>query len=196
MRMLGTNPPPPAHSRRHLTLLVLVLLLAVITRLYFVATNALSYDESHILTFGALVADGFAPYREVFVGIPPLAVLTVAASEWLLGDGGWVRLPLMLTGVAGIGLLAALTARHAPRLPWLAAALAALFFSFNPHYFDISNTLNLEAAALAWGTASLWALTRARTGSGWGWAAASGVAFALSLLYKVLLPFLPGVLLV
>ena len=144
-----TSPSPLSAWRNVGTWALLVLLLAsFVTRLFFVAANALSYDESHILTFGTLAARGFDPYRQVFIGIPPLAVLTVEWSALLFEDSPWVRLPLVLTGVLAVGTLFVLVRRHAPAHPIAAAAIAALLFSFNPHYFDISNTLNLEAAAL------------------------------------------------
>jgi 4-amino-4-deoxy-L-arabinose transferase-like glycosyltransferase len=179
--------------------LLMLLLLSLAARLPFVATNALSYDESHILTFATLVEQGHLPYREVFIGIPPLAVLSVQWGIDLFGEAPWVRLPLVLYAVVAVGLLFVLVRRHAPIYPVAAATLAAFLFSFNPHYFAISNTLNLEAAALCCGLLAVWALDNygIYPGSRWRvlWIAASGAAFALSLALKILLPFLPGVIL-
>jgi hypothetical protein len=174
----------------------LLLLASLVTRLFFVATNAFSYDESHILTFGTLAAQGFAPYRQVFIGIPPLALLTVEWSSLLFQNSHWVRLPLMLTGVLAVATLFLLVRRHAPFHPIAAAAFAALFFSFNPHYFDISNTLNLEAAALCWSLLAVWAMSHYAPQRKVIWPLLSGACFALSLAYKILIPFLPGVILV
>jgi hypothetical protein len=192
-----TSPSPLSGWRNVGTWALLVLLLAsLVTRLFFVAANALSYDESHILTFGTLAARGFDPYRQVFIGIPPLAVLTVEWSALLFQDSHWVRLPLMLTGVLAVGTLFVLVRRHAPLHPIAAAAIAALLFSFNPHYFDISNTLNLEAAALCCALLAVWAMSNYARQRGFIWPLLSGAFFALSLAYKILVPFLPGVLLV
>lgn len=173
-----------------------VLFLSLGARLFFVARNALSYDESHILTFGAFAARGLTPYREFFAGLPPAAVGTVAASTQLFGDSPWVRLPLVLLGVGAVGLLFALVAHHSPFHPLAAAGLAALFFSFDPAYFDVSNTLNLEAAAICCGLLAVWAMSRHADHPAPLWPVLSGAAFAFSLGYKILLPFLPGVILV
>ena len=192
-----TSPSPLSAWRNVGTWALLVLLLAsFVTRLFFVAANALSYDESHILTFGTLAARGFDPYRQVFIGIPPLAVLTVEWSALLFEDSPWVRLPLMLTGVLAVGTLFVLVRRHAPVYPIAAAAIAALLFSFNPHYFDISNTLNLEAAALCCALLAVWAMSNYAPQRGFIWPLLSGAFFALSLAYKILVPFMPGVFLV
>ena len=70
----------------------LLLLVSLLPRLYYVGTNAFSYDETHNLTFGALSAAGFVPYREVFVGIAPLALLSMQVSAALWLGTPWVRL--------------------------------------------------------------------------------------------------------
>ena len=182
--------------------LLVVETLSLAARLFFVGTNALSYDESHILTFATLVEQGHIPYREVFIGIPPLAVLSVQWGIRLFGYAPWVRLPLVLQGVLGVAVLFVLVRRHAPVHPVAAATLAALFFSFNPRYFAVSNTLNLEAAALCYGLLAVWAMDNYHYGgvpsSRWRavWLAVSGACFTLSLALKILLPFLPGVILV
>ncbi len=174
-----------------------LLLVSLLPRLYYVATNALSYDETHNLTFGALSAAGFAPYREVFVGIAPFALLSVQLSAALWLGTPWVRLILLGYGLLGVGAVYALARRHAPVRPLLAATLATLFFSFNPQFFAVSTTLNLEASALAFGLLAVWAMDHAGAAPrDLLWAAASGVAFGLSLAIKVMVPFVPAVILV
>ena len=53
-----------------------LLLVSLLPRLYYVATNALSYDETHTLTFGALSAAGYVtPSDAVPVPVQPDAAL-------------------------------------------------------------------------------------------------------------------------
>ena len=178
----------------------LLLLVSLLPRLYYVGTNAFSYDETHNLTFGALSAAGFIPYREVFVGIAPLALLSVQVSASLWLGTPWVRLILLIYGLLGVWAVYELALRHAPQRPFTAAVLATLFFSFNPHFFAVSTTITLEASALAFGLLAVLAMDQATGQAAVSrralvWAAASGVAFALSLAIKVMVPFVPAVIL-
>jgi hypothetical protein len=176
--------------------LTLVVLASLLPRLYFVATNGFSYDETHNLMFASLAAAGHAPYREVFTGIAPFALASIEASVWLLDSTPWVRLVMLIYGMAGIVGLFALVRRQATARPLLAATVAALLFSFNPHYFAVSTTLNLEAAAVAFGVLAVLAMAEyTRRPAAWR-LLFSGLLFGLSLAIKVLVPFLPAVILV
>src|SRR5690606_12638543 len=142
-----------------------------------------------------LASAGFTPYREVFVGIAPFALLTVQWSAELWNASDNVRLPMVLYGLLGVAAIFAMTRRAAPQRPLLAAAVATLLFSFNPLFFAASTTINLEAAALAFGLLAVWAMPQGPTRHAWGWIGAAGVLFGLSLGIKVLVPFVPGVIL-
>lgn len=194
---LRQSPFSTLQARRALLFLLLALSLAA--RLIFVATNALSYDESTILTFAALVEQGRVPYRDVFIGVPPLGILLVQWGIILFDYTPWVRLPLMIHSVVAVVVFYDLVGRYMPVYPLVTATLAALFFSFNPHYFAVSNTLNQEAATLCFGLLAMWAMYKysVDVGSRWHslWLVLSGACFALSLAFKILIPFLPVVLL-
>lgn len=188
----ATHVPP---TRQAVWILAILLVASFLARLVFVETNEFSYDETHNLMFGTLASAGFTPYREVFVGIAPFALLTVQWSAELWNASDNVRLPMVLYGLLGVAAIFAMTRRAAPQRPLLAAAVATLLFSFNPLFFAASTTINLEAAALAFGLLAVWAMPQGPTRHAWGWIGAAGVLFGLSLGIKVLVPFVPGVIL-
>lgn len=173
-----------------------VLLISLLPRLYYMLTNSLGYDETHNLMFATLAERGFAPYREVFTGIAPFALVSIEWGVALWGSTPQARLLMVAYGVLGIAALFALVYRQAKTLPLVAATLAALLFSFHPLYFTGSTTMNLEAAALAFGLLSLWAMQayQARPAN-WG-LLLSGLLFGLSMAIKVFVPFVPAALLV
>ncbi len=118
--------------------LILLLLVSLALRLLYVQVNALSYDEGHREMFGALAAQGYAPYKEVFVGIPPLALLTMQLGVTLFDGTLSVRYPMMLYSLIGVGAIYWLVKRQAPGRPVMAGLLAAAFLSFNYRYFFLS----------------------------------------------------------
>lgn len=173
-----------------------VFLVSLFPRLYFAQNNPLSYDESHLLTFGVLANAGNTPYTDAFIGITPLSLLLmqVSALGWkTVAHGRLILVFLSLLGVAAVFGLGRLHA-HARALP--TGVLAALIFSFTPVFFAVSTTLNVEAGTLALGLMSLLAATLYVTRRGRGWLALSGLLFGASIAVKLLVPFLPAVVLV
>ncbi|GIV76064.1 MAG: hypothetical protein KatS3mg050_0458 [Litorilinea sp.] len=175
--------------------LFVLLLVSLLTRLWYSQATPLSYDETHNLMFAVLAQHGHAPYREIYVVIAPFALLTMEISAWLWGATTHVRLLMMAYGLAGMMALFYLVRRQAPpHQATLAALLAGLFFSFNPHYFFVSTSINLEAGALAFALLSLAAAEQFRTQSRRRWILLSGVLFGLSATFKIFVPYLPAVI--
>jgi hypothetical protein len=171
--------------------LFLVLLVSLILRLLYAQVNALSYDEGHRQVFGALAAQGSPPYKEVFVGIPPLALLTMQLGVTLFDNTLGVRYPMMLYSLIGVGAIYWLVRHQAPDRPVMAGLLAAAFLSFNYRYFFLSCSTSAEVPALSLALLSVALVESHRTRAWYGWLVLSGVAFALSLALKTFVVFLP-----
>lgn len=179
-------------AKSEYALIALVLLLAGAMRVLYLPKNVLDYDEGHWLMFGTLADKGYTPYTELFVGIPPLALLTVQLSAALFGSDLTVRLPMMLLSLPGIWAMYRLVRRQASPL---AGLLAAIVLSFQANYFFQSVSLMTEVPAvslalLAVALTERYARTNARR-----WLFLAGVATAASLLIKffvILLPVLIG----
>src|SRR5690606_18279382 len=94
----GANSVWPAGLGAALTRfsLVGVLLISLAARIWYVAINPLSYDETHNLMIGMLANQGYAPYREIYSVIAPFALLTMKASAALWGATPAVRSLLVL----------------------------------------------------------------------------------------------------
>ncbi|GAB4439665.1 MAG: hypothetical protein Kow0031_21560 [Anaerolineae bacterium] len=173
-------------------LIALLLLLSGVMRLLALPKNVLDYDEGHWLMFGTLAARGHTPYTELFVGIPPLALLTVQLSAALFGSELTVRLPMMLLSLPGVWAIYRLVGWQAGPL---AGLLAATVLSFQANYFFQSASLMTEVPAVSLALLALaligrYSRTRARR-----WLFLGGVATAASLLMKlfvILLPVLVG----
>ena len=201
--MTGATGAAPATGARQkparLAALGLLILLTVslAARLWYSSASPLSYDETHNLMIGMLANEGHAPYREIYSVIMPFSILTMQASAALWGATHHVRTLMMLYGLMGVAALYFLVFRQARNLPALAALFAGAFFSFNPHYFFVSTSINLEAGALAWGLLSvaLVEVYRMRRGDAWRalWLILAGVAFGLSVTVKIFVPFVPAV---
>ena len=183
--------------------LPLILLGSLAARLWYSSVNPFSYDETHNLMIGALARAGYAPYREIYSVIAPFALLTMQAAATLFGSAHTVRSLGIVYGLAGVAALYYLIWQHSARPKIVAAAAGAVFFSFNPHFFFVSTSLNLEAGALAFGLLAVAAVEAYRTRSApgqhqaqraWLWLLAAGVAFGLSTTYKVFVPFVPAVI--
>ncbi len=179
--------------------LPLILLGSLAARLWYSSVNPFSYDETHNLMIGALAHAGYAPYREIYSVIAPFALLTMQAAATLFGSAHTVRSLGILYGLAGVAALYYLTWQHSACPKTVAAAAGAVFFSFNPHFFFVSTSLNLEAGALAFGLLAVAAVEAYRTRPAtaqraWLWLLAAGVAFGLSTTYKVFVPFVPAVI--
>lgn len=174
--------------------LPLLLALSLGARLWYASINPFSYDETHNLMIGMLAKEGYVPYREIYSVIAPFAVLTMQVSAMIWGATAGVRDLMILYGLAGIAAFFFLVKEQTRYFATLAALLAATFFSFNPHYFFVSTSINLEAGALALGLLSVALVEVYRTRPAWGWLLLSGVLFGLSTTFKVFVPFIPVVI--
>lgn len=181
----------------HPTRLLFIGIVAVslLVRLWLMVITPFSYDETHNLMIGAFAAEGYAPYHQIYSVIAPFAVVTMRFSAALWGATPAVRLLMIAYGLLGIMALYGLVYRHSRVLPWLAAASAALIFSFSPPYLVVSTSLNLEAGALAFALLAMLAVDRFRTAPDrWGWLLLAGMSFGLSFVFKIFVPYGPGVI--
>jgi len=178
--------------------LPLILAGSLAARLWYSSLTPFSYDETHNLMIGALARAGYAPYREIYSVIAPFALLTMRAGVTLWDTTHFVRTPLILYGLAGVAALYYLVWRHSARHKVLAASLAAVFFSFNPHFFFVSTSINLEAGALGLGLVAVALVEqyRSRPASARSvlWLLAAGIVFGLSTTFKVFVPFVPAII--
>lgn len=170
-----------------------VLLLSFGLRLSYLDKHDFDYDEGHWLMFGLLAAKGYTPYTEIFVGIPPLALLTIQWGAALFGDALLVRWPMMLYSLVGVAALYALVKRQ---IGPLAGLLAASFLSFNLAYFEGSATIMAEVPAVALALVSVALADVYRTQRSYGWLVLSGIAYAASLSLKVFVVFVPIIILI
>lgn len=85
-----------------LGLLMILLLISLLWRISYLSEEAFNYDEGHWWMFGKLAVEGFKPYTEIFVGIPPMALLTIQAGVSLFGSTWNVRIPMMLYSLVGV----------------------------------------------------------------------------------------------
>ena len=177
--------------------LPVVLLVSLVARLWYSSISPLSYDETHNLMIGVLANQGHAPYREIYSVIMPFAVLTMRLSAVLWDASQNVRNLIVVYGLMGVAAIYYLVRHHARSHAALASVFAATLFSFSPHYFFVSTSINLEAGALAWGLLSValveYYRTRPQSAGHVLWLLLAGVAFGLSTAFKVFVPFLPAV---
>jgi hypothetical protein len=177
--------------------LPVVLLAAWLLRVIQAQQDAFTYDEGIRLMFGALTAQGYAPYTEVFVGIPPLALMSAQWGPALFGNALSARHPLLaryptlLFSLVGVTAVFWLVKRQTTYYPLFAGLLAAMLVAFGPSYLFLSTSLNMEVPALAFALLSVALAERYRSQPAHRWLLLSGVAFGLSLASKVLVVFLP-----
>jgi hypothetical protein len=168
-----------------------LLLLSLLMRLIYIHYIPFNYDEGHWLMFGTLAAQGHTPYTEIFVGIPPLALLTIQAGVTLFGSTLSARYPMMLYSLIGVISFYWLVKHQAPRRPLLTGLLAAAILSLGPRYLPLSGTILAEVPAIALALLSLVLVQLYRRRPAPYWLILSGAAFALSLALKIFVIFLP-----
>lgn len=172
-----------------------IVAVSLLVRLWLMVITPFSYDETHNLMIGTLAAEGYAPYRQIYSVIAPFALLTMRFSAWLWGATPAVRLLMIAYGLFGIMALYTLVQRHSRAPTWTAAGLAALIFSFSPPYLAVSTSLNLEAGALAFALLAMVGVDRFRTAPHrWWWLLLAGMSFGLSFVFKIFVPYGPGVI--
>jgi 4-amino-4-deoxy-L-arabinose transferase-like glycosyltransferase len=164
---------------------------SLIPRLFYIHTIPLNYDEGTELMFGILAASGHTPYTETFVGIPPLALLTIQLGATLFGNSLTIRYPMMLYSLIGVITIFWLAKQLTSYKPVLTGLMAAIILSFSPHYLSLSATIETEVPALALALVSLALVEYYRRQPLYRWLSLSGIAFALSLMLKIFVAFLP-----
>ena len=192
----GPKPNQPSRISRYSGwgLLAIVLVISFVWRVSYLAENAFDYDEGHWLMFGVLAAEGFEPYVEIFVGIPPLALLTIQAGVLLFGTTWQVRIPMMLYSLVGVVAIFWLVKNRPGGQPVLAGLLAAVFLSFGPRYFPHSVSIMAEIPAVAMALLSMVLAWQYQPSGRYYWLFLSGSAFALSLSLKLFVVFLPAII--
>lgn len=188
----------PAHSpatgiapartdwRRFAGLLAAVLVLSFLIRLVFLNSFVWGYDEGIHVLLAQLLADGYAPYSELFVSYPPVFVW---ALEWPWRIWRTVAaLQLTMSGLALLGVAAA--GVIAFRLGGtLAGVLAALILSVSAAYLDGSRAVMTEVPSIGVAVLSVGLAALYDWRGGRGWLLASGLAMSASLMLKILSPF-------
>ncbi|MCC7366913.1 MAG: glycosyltransferase family 39 protein [Chloroflexi bacterium] len=162
---------------------VLVLLaLAVPSRLLNLDAFAGKFDEGIRGTQLMLMAAGYRPFREIFASQGPLSLDIFYPTYLLFGQTlGAARLAPALFSVVGI-LVAAWTARHAGGL--VAGAVAGLLLTVSPIFLKNSRLALVEVPALVPAMAAVGcALAYGRGGRQW-WLAGAGLLMAVSLTIK------------
>lgn len=146
------------------------------------------YDEGVYLSEARLIREGYTLYTEIKSPSPPLFIWGLAASFALAGRPAVepARLLIVLSGVLGLGALAAIGRRVAPHAGAKVGLVAALLLALFPRWYlygrlvmaDVpSLSLTLLAVALA---LQSWSDGRRR------WLALAGAAAGLALLTKML----------
>ncbi len=176
------------------TALALLLLLSLGLRSRYLWVEPFDYDEGHWLMFGALANAGYRPYSEAFVGIPPLALLTIQLGEKLFNATLAARYPMMLWSLPGVAALF-LAFRPWQRLAnLLAGLLAGLLLSFQIDYFQDSASIMAEVPAVSLAVVSLALAQQYPLNRKPIWLFLSGLVFALSLMLKIFVVFLPALI--
>ncbi|MCB0169483.1 MAG: hypothetical protein KDJ97_02930, partial [Anaerolineae bacterium] len=176
-------------------LLTLVIIASFWLRLVFLKNMRWTYDEGIHVLFVQMLERGYRPYSEVFVSYPPLYTLTM---DWTWRLFGTVEsLQILMSVFTMVGLLA--VGLMAWRLGGLwAGLLAPIFMSLEPEFFRGSRavlteipSISLAALSIAFAAFYLWSdtLRSARL-----WLAASGVALIISLMLKILSPYVIGLI--
>ncbi|MCB0165458.1 MAG: glycosyltransferase family 39 protein, partial [Anaerolineae bacterium] len=156
--------------------------------------NGITYDEGHWLMFGLLAHADYAPYREIFVGIPPLALLVIQLGAALFDVTLAVRYPMMVLSLVGVAALYGSFLPWQGTIPFWSGLLAASILAFEPQFLAGSATILAEAPAISAAIVSFVLALAYQRGGGRVWLFLSGVAFGLSLALKLFAVFLPGVI--
>lgn len=155
------------------------------------------YDEGVYLQTLRAAADGFEPYREIFLAQPPMLISEVMPFFRLFGENLFAsRLAIVLFWAAGIaGIYVVGTLAFSKRTGFLAAAFLAL----DPLFLNAGRTLQPEGPSLAfaiWTIATgLYAMQQTNSRSRLAASALCGALFAMAIANKfiaapVLLPLL------
>lgn len=174
--------------------LLIIAAVAILLRLQLLSVYRIGPDEAIHLVWLRSLAAGYQPYTQVYITYPPLYPLMLQAV-WTLWPGQiaqhWLSVAFALFGALGTALLA----RRIGGL--IAGWSAALLVLFSPYLLVYSVAILGEFHAVVWAVWAVWFACRyvdvPSTRQARVWLALSGVALAASVLTKVLLPFMPGV---
>lgn len=164
-------------------------------RLYFLDNLRWTYDEGIHVLLAQMLARGYSPYSELFVSYPPLYTLSIDWTWKLFGTVEALQILMSLytmAGIIGVGLIAW-------RLGGLWAGIfAPVFLSLEPEFFRGSRavltevpSISVAALAIAFAAFYLW---KAEASSGRSWLIASGITLGISLMLKILSPFVIGLI--
>ncbi len=167
---------------------LLIFVLAVAWRVQNLAAYGLSNDEGVYLMWGRLAADGYTLYRQTYAVQPPLFLEGLALAFRLAGStiqaGRWAILPAFGLLAVALSWLAYRSGR------WPAALTALVLLSLSPLAFTFSRLAMAEIPATALAVLSIALCFRHLDTGRRYWLLASGLALGLSLLNKVLNPFI------
>ena len=187
---LKSNTPSRSENIRFAILLTVVVLASFGLRILFLKNLRWTYDEAIHVLFAQMLDRGYAPYSEVFVSYPPLYVLSMDWTWQLFGTVESLQILMAIytmAGLVGVALIAF-------RLGGIWAGLfAPIFISLEPEFFRGSRavlteipSISMATLAIAFAAFYLWGN---KTKQGRGWLVASGLTLAISLMLKILLPF-------
>ncbi|MEW5956493.1 MAG: glycosyltransferase family 39 protein [Chloroflexota bacterium] len=172
-----------------------ILLLSLVLRCRYVWVTPMEFDEGHWLMFGVLANAGYPAYTETFVGIPPLALLTIQLGDALFGYSSLaLRYPMMLYSLIGIAGIYWIFTGWRGQTGLLAGALAALFVATDADALRGSGTIMAEIPAMSLAALSLALAWQYYYDRHKFWLLLSGVTFTLSVALKIFVVFLPVVI--
>lgn len=162
--------------------LLVLLALAIPSRLLNLEAFAGKFDEGIRGTQLMLMAVGYRPFREIFASQGPLSLDIFYPTYMLFGQTlGAARMAPALFSVVGV-LVAAWTARHAGGL--VAGAAAGLLLTISPIFLKNSRLALVEVPALVPAMAAVGCALAYGRGGDRRWLAGAGVLMAVSLAIK------------
>ncbi|MCB0209114.1 MAG: hypothetical protein KDJ52_07285 [Anaerolineae bacterium] len=176
-------------------LLTLIIAASLWLRLIFLQNMRWTYDEGIHVLFVQMLARGYQPYSEIFVSYPPLYTLMMDWTWRLFGTVAALQILMSLItmlGLVAVGLIAW-------RLGGLwAGLLAPIFVSLEPEFFRGSRavlteipSISMAALSIACAAFYVWSdNNRSRR----LWLVASGVTLIISLMLKILSPYVIGLI--
>jgi len=174
--------------------LSLILIVSFVIRSRYLWMRAMIYDEGHWLMFAVLSNAGYTPYTTTFVGIPPLALLTIQLGAKLFDVTLGVRYPMMLFSLLGITSLFCAFQPRKSIFNLVTGLLAAIFFSFDLESFRGSGTFMGEVPAVSMAILSFVLAQQYHQERRLFWLMLSGLAFGLSLALKLFVVFFPALM--
>ena len=171
--------------------LLIVILAGVALRARFLNSFPLSFDEGIHLAWSRLLSAGYRPYEQVYITYPPFYPLVLEAV-WRIWPTEiaerWFSVAYAVFGVIGIALVARKFAGS------MAGVATAVLLLFSPTLFEFSRAIMAEFPSVAWSVWAIWLAWLYRDRGRRVLLVLSGLCLALSLLTKVLSPFLAALI--